>query len=415
MDVLEMRRQRANIWEQMKALHDRVTGEKREFTAEETEQWNRMDADLNKLRAAIDREERLDAEKAQLERASGPLAGRPETDERNQPDSQAEYRRAYSAWLRGGMEELEPEQRKVLRTGYAEAPREARAMAALTGAAGGFTVPTEGLRPLTEAMTDTGSIREVADVITTDNGADIPWPTADNTARTGRRIGENKAAVAATDPAFAQKILRSYIYTSDIIQVPFTLLQDSAFDIEGMVLRWLGEAVGRIFNQEATATGTGNGMPEALILQATSAATTAGATAVTYDELVDLVYSVNRVYRKNARFMFEDATLKVLRKIKDGNSMPIWQPGMQAGEPDRLLNHAYTINDDMPSVAASQRAIAFGDFHAYKVRDVRGAQILRLTERYAEYGQVGFIVFSRHDGILVDAGQHPVKVLTQHA
>jgi HK97 family phage major capsid protein len=197
--------------------------------------------------------------------------------------------------------------------------------------------------------------------------------------------------------------------------VPFTLIQDSGLDIDGLVMRWLGEAIGRIYNEEATTTGTGNNMPEALVLQATSAATTASATAVTWEELLDLIYSVNRVYRTNARFMFQDATLKAIRKLKDGQGLPIWQPSIQAGEADRIFSYPYTINDDMPALAATNRAIAFGDFRAYKVRDVRGAQVLRLTERYAEYGQVAFLLFSRHDGILVDAGQHPVKVLTQKA
>lgn len=414
MDTMELRRQRANIWEQMKALHEKAEAEKRGLTAEESEQWARMETDLDQLRARIDREERLGRERAELDRSLGALAGKPDPEGRaDQPDQ--EYRRAFGAWLRGGVEGLEPEQRQVLRTGYREMPVEARAMSTIVGATGGFTVPDEATRPITEAMTSVGAIREVAEVITTDTGADMPWPTADNTSRKGRRIGENKAATAATDPAFGQKVLRSYIYTSDIIQVPFALLQDSGLDIESMVLRWLGEANGRGFSEEATATGTGNNMPEALVLQATSAGTTASASAVTYDELIDLAYSVKEVYRRNARWMFADSVIPVLRKIKDTTNMPIWQPGMQAGEPDRLLNFPYTINDDMPAMTASKRAIAFGDLRAYKVRDVRGQQVLRLTERYAEYGQVGFLLFSRHDGILVDAGTHPVKVLTQHA
>jgi len=105
----------------------------------------------------------------------------------------------------------------------------------------------------------------------------------------------------------------------------------------------------------------------------------------------------------------------VLKKLKDGNSLPLWVPELAGGAPQTILGYRYTINNDVAAMAANAKSLLFGDFKKYVIRDVRGISLMRLAERYAEYRQVGFFAFSRHDGDLIDAGTHPIKYYANSA
>jgi HK97 family phage major capsid protein len=144
--------------------------------------------------------------------------------------------------------------------------------------------------------------------------------------------------------------------------------------------------------------------------------TTSGeTTSITYDDLVELEHSVDPAYRKNARFMMSDTALKTVKKLKDGIGRPLWMAGLAVKEPDTINSYPYVINQDVAVPAASAKTVLFGDFTNYFIRRVAGVQVLRLTERYADYNQVGFLAFQRWDGQLVDAGTHPIKYLQQSA
>jgi HK97 family phage major capsid protein len=126
---------------------------------------------------------------------------------------------------------------------------------------------------------------------------------------------------------------------------------------------------------------------------------------------------VDPAYRENGMFMFNDTTLKILKKIKvaqfsgDTGGWPLWRPGLQVGEPDTIDGDGYIVNQQVAS-GSGQKAIVYGDLSKYIIRDVRDVTLVRLNERYAELGVVAFLAFSRHDGELLNAGTNPVKYLT---
>ena len=88
---------------------------------------------------------------------------------------------------------------------------------------------------------------------------------------------------------------------------------------------------------------------------------------------------------------------------------------MQAGIPDRLYGRAVVVNQDVADISAGSLPIIFGDFSLYKIRDVAGVRLYRMNERYRDYDQTGFVIFSRHDGDLLNAGTNPVKLLKMAA
>lgn len=404
---IDLRAKRANLWEQAKVLHEAAKAEERDLSAEEQTQWERLEAEMEKIKGQIDREERLMAMGADLGQAQPTMAaGRPEKS----VDAQ-EYRSAFWAWARHGNEGLDPQQRQLLRGGFVDV----RAQGVGVPTAGGFAVADEDMRGIVDAMKAFGGMRQAGcTTFTTATGADLPFVTNDDTGNTGEQLGEN-VQVNDKDFEFGQTVLRAYIYSSKLVRVPYTLLQDAGFPLESWLQTKLGERLGRILNTKFT-TGTGAATPQGVVTGSTyCGTTTASATAATYAELVDLEMSVDAAYRQRARWMFGDSTLKNLKKLVDGASRPLWLPGIAVREPDTLMGYRYTVNQDMPSMAASQKAVLFGDFSAYYIRDVQGVTLIRLQERYADYLQVGFMAFSRHDGALIDAGQHPIKHLLQHA
>jgi len=141
--------------------------------------------------------------------------------------------------------------------------------------------------------------------------------------------------------------------------------------------------------------------------------TTAGATAITLDEILDLFYSLKSPYRRNAVFVMNDATVKAIRKLKDSTGQYLWQPSIKEATPDTILNRPLYTSAYMPVIEAGAKTVVFGDFGYYWVADRQGRVFKRLNELYAATGQVGFMATQRVDGKLVLP--EAIKVLQQKA
>jgi HK97 family phage major capsid protein len=258
----------------------------------------------------------------------------------------------------------------------------------------------------------------VATVIRTSSGSDLPIPTNDDTANKGALLAEN-TQVSEVDPTFGQLVLQAYKYSSKSVLVAVEFLQDTSIDFNSFIGNALGTRIARIQNDHFT-TGTGTGQPNGIVTAATSSSITfSGQATLTYDNLVDLIHTIDPAYRNNGKFMFHDGALKMLRKVKtlqysgDTVGVALWQPSMVAGEPNLLMGYPYVINQSMTTPATGVKSIVFGDLSKYLIRDCREVTLLRLDERYADYHQVGFLAFARSDGDLLDAGTRPVKYGTQ--
>ena len=279
-----------------------------------------------------------------------------------------------------------------------------------TPAQGGYTVPTEVATSVADALKAYGGMRQAAEVFRTATGSDINFPTSDGTSEVGELIGENTTANGA-DPSFGVVTLKTYKFSSKIVAIPFELLQDSQIDMESFIRDRLVTRLGRIQNTYFT-TGTGTSQPLGVVTAATSGkvGTTGQTTTVTYDDLVDLVHSVDPAYRMSGKcaFMMNDSSLKVIRKLKDTAGRPIFLPGydgLAGSMPDTLLGYQININQDIAVMAANAKSILFGDFSSYKIRDVMDIQMFRFDDSaYIKLGQIGFLAWMRSGGSYVDVG-----------
>ena len=413
MAIKELREQRAKLVSDARAMFDTIKSDTPAAEAKEIEaKFDAAMAEADTLKARIEREERLEAsEKHLAERQEITARLRNVSVDQVDADEKAQAR-AFSNYLRVGMSGLSAEDRELAM------PRFQNAQGVGTGSGGGYTVPQGFYDELQDAQKAYGGMMEpgVAFVCDTSTGNPLPIPTDNDTTNSGAILTEN-TQVGTQDITFGSINLGAYTYTSKLVLVSNQLLQDSAFNLDSFLAGKLGTRIARAINTHFT-VGTGSGQPNGVITAATAGPVGAAGetTSLVFDDLINLEHSVDPAYRKNARFMFADDTLKAIKKLKDNQGRYIWDPGLTvAKEPATINSYQYTVNQDMPVMAANAKSVAFGDFSKYFIRRIVGTQVLRLTERYADYNQTGFVAFQRWDGNLIDAGTHPIKYFANSA
>ena len=393
MNIVEMRDKRAKLWATMEGFLDTHRSEKGVLSVDDDTTYNNMEKELNDLTNEIKRMERRDAIEAELKKPIGiPLTEKPMkpgVDEKQGRASNA-YKEDFGLHLRG---------KKMLHNVLSEG----------VDANGGYLVPEEFERQIVEALKEENVMRKLCKVITTANERKIPVAGTHSVAAW---TAEN-APYTESNPTFDQKTIDAYKLT-DLIKVSVELLDDSAFPLEPYIAKEFASAFG-VAEETAFCVGTGSGQPTGLFTANGGAVgiTAAGATAVTADEVISLIYALKAPYRKNAKFLMNDSTVAAIRKLKDGNGQYLWQPSIMAGQPDKLLGYDIYTSPYVPVMAAGAYAIAYGDFMNYWIADRTGRTVQRLNELYSTNGQVGFVATERVDGkIILPEG---VQILKMHA
>jgi HK97 family phage major capsid protein len=402
MDPKKLREQRASLWEQMKA-NLAVAARTPELDAE----YDRMEAECDKLDKDIERADKHVARGTAYDAVNREGVIPPVRGGDDPPARDEAYARAFAAFLVSGANELSAEDRTVLRSGFVDGSQFRNAAGVGTGAAGGYAVPPEFRDIFVETLKYYGPMIQLAERLDTASGANIPWPTNDDTGNVGAILAEN-TQISEQDVTLGTNSLDAYMYTSKLVRVSYQLMQDRP-DFAAWLARKLGERVGRILNQHFT-TGTGTAQPDGIVTSATVGVTGTGSFATTggiaYDNLVDLLESLDPAYGAGAglRWMMHQTGRKAIRKVKDSQGRPLWEPSLQAGVADSLLGYPISINNDMATLAVSSKSVLFGNINeAYVVRLVQELMVKRLEERYADFLQVGFFGFERADGTMQNA------------
>ena len=419
MNIKELREQQARIATNARAKFDEITDKTPEDRAAEIErEFDAMMAEHDKIGEKIERLKKLEEAEARANEGDDRRPRGEDVEARGKEErAKPEYKEVFAKALRFGAASLDSEERDILRAGRADVPDEMRAQSTGTDAAGGYTVPTEFSGEIDKAMAAWGPMWDANIVreLNTSNGRQIDWPTVDDTANTGRIKAENASVDddGTDDVTFGEKVLNAYVYDTGMVRIPLELLQDSAFNMEELLSDLFGERLGRTANAVLT-TGTGTGQPNGIVTASSLGKTAASATAITSDELIDLVHSVDPAYRSSprCRWQFNDSTLAAIRKLKDGQGNYLWQMGdVRTGEPNTLLGYPYSVNQAMADIGIGKKTVIFGDHSKFVVRKVMGFQVMTLRERYAENFQVGMVGFKRFDSELINTAA--VKHLIQ--
>ena len=385
MDIKDLLYKRGQIIDQMKNMLDNAEKEGRDLTSEENGMYEAMHKEQAELKARADRMH--NAEQLTREVNAGAVPGRRVTPESTEPKGTGRKGEAYSngfdQYTRVGKSGLSHDILNALQIG--------------TDSEGGYIVPEEFDTKLVEYLQDFNELRMYVNVVSTGSDRNIPVESSLGTAT----WTAEEASYTESDAAFTQVVLGAY-KLGTIIKVSEELLSDAFFDVQSYLARNFGKRFG-LAEEAAFVNGNGSGKPTGIVGGSGLGKTAAGAAAITSDEIIDLYHAVPRQYRPKAVWLMADATVKLVRKLKDGDSQYLWQPGLQAGQPDLLLGKRLITSSAMPAATTGLKSVVFGDLSGYTVADRQGTVVQRLNELYAANGQVGFRAYKRMDGKMVDA------------
>lgn len=405
-ELKKLREKMAAKASEARAELDKVTDKTTESEAAELEaRFDTIMSEHDKIRDRISREERMSSALS----AGDPRRPEGENGEaRAQQDSVSpEYREVFARYVCGQSEDLTPEERQVLRNGMNK-NAEFRAQTAGTNSAGGFTVPTTLESAIIRSMLAWGPMydEDICTQIVTSSGGSITLPTLNDTAVTAEAHTEGGALTddGGKDATFGSKSLDAFAFDTEFVRWSWELDMDSIVSMEALLGSLLGERLGRMANLQLT-TGSGSSAPNGIVTASAAGKTAASATAITADEVLDFVHSVDPAHRASpkTRFMFNDSTLLALRKLKDGqgNYLVTEAPDGTGRLRIGAVSAPYSINQAMDSIAASKKVMLFGDFSKYYVRKV-GAPVLGvMKERF--WPDLGIAGLIRLDGELGDA------------
>ncbi len=385
-EILSMREKRASLWDAAKKYRDAHIGADGTMSAEDAATYDRMVDDVDRMKREIDRLERQDAIENEMNKpTASALVGKPESNVQTaspkRPTATDSYKEAFWSMIRTKANTYELH--NALKVGEDDH--------------GGYLAPDEFEHTLVEALDEQNIFRQFAHKITTSSGdRKIPIVASKGAAK----WIDEEAAYPESDDTFGLLSISAYKLATTI-KVSDELLHDSVFDVASYIAKEFARRIGAA-EEEAFFTGDGSGKPTGILSDsgAELGVTTSG-TNITFDEVIDLFYSLRAPYRRNAVFIMNDSTVRALRKLKNGSGDYLWQPSVTAGTPDTIMNRPVYTSTYMPTVASGAKAILFGDMSYYWIADREGRTFQRLNELYAPTGQVGFLSSERVDGKLI--------------
>lgn len=394
MDKNDILRKLAGLKEERRGLYQtiadftkKIADEKRGFSNEEDEQYQRMNADID----AKDSEIR--SLEAQLEVIRSQESADEETAEElrsgqatvTNPFASDQYRSAFDAFVR---------------TGNASDLRDLRrSMSGVTTSGGEEFVPTEFFSTVEARIKEETSLSSLINIQT------IGSRHAKFAIHTGVSVAVPRAegeAYGVNDPTTGQKEVDIFNF-GHITKVSEELLEDSFTNVEQFIAMDQGEAYGNAIecfgiNGEQGATlvgltvpGVTGKVPTGLLYDTgIPEIETAAAGVVTLDDVIELTEDVPSAVSRNASILAHKSFVKQVRKLKDTTGQPLWQPNIQAGRPSTLNGHEVYRSDFMPAFAAGATPVLFGDFSRITMYARSMMTLMRLNEKYRDTGEIGF-------------------------
>ena len=384
MNIQDLITKRAKAWEAAKSFLDSHRKENGVLSAEDGETYDRMEKEITDLTKEIERLNRQKAIEDEMEKAtSRPLTGSLKKPEDEETEKKGRFSHQYAKDMLTAMRTNFRQVSNILQEGV--------------DADGGYLVPDEWDQRLIDVLEEENIMRGLGTKITTSGEHKI------NIAGTKPAAAwiEEGGALSFGEASFDQKILDAHkLHVA--IKVTEELLYDSAFDLTNYITTQFGKALANA-EEDAFLNGDGTGKPTGLFHETKGGqiGVTLSGTTIKTDDLLTLIYSLKRPYRKSASFLLNDSTLAAIRKLKDNNGSYIWQPSYQEGEPDRICGYKANTSAYCNELEAGKPFIAFGDYSYYNIGDRGTRSFQELRELFAGNGMIGYVAKERVDGLLL--------------
>ena len=354
----------------MEALLNTAKSEERAMTEEETGKFDELEKEIKGIDATLSAEKR--AEELKITKEEEPM---PEVRaEETKVTEEAEVR-AFENFVRNNLEEI--------RSGEQQ----------LTEGNNGAIVPTTIADKIIEAVRDMVPFLTLGDVYNTNGKLSVPVYSEDATNYINADYVDEGTSLVDNIGEFTSVDLTGFVIGA-LALVSNKLIANTEINITDFVVRKVAEAIAEKLEKEFV-VGTASKITG--IASSTVRVTAAATTAVTYDELVSLKHSVKKRFRKNGKWIMNDKTYEAICKLKDGNQQPYFKD-----DEYKILGCEVIISDSMPNMAASAKAIFFGDLSGYSIKMTKKVEVKILRERFAERNMVGVIGYGEYDGKITD-------------
>lgn len=442
MTLQELQELRRKLAADMRAIVERADSEKREMTAEEAAEFDRIESDYDQCVADIDEKNRAvarsnrvaeltdvaDREQHRQQRATRiapPSDGADITpvsfsqvieqycrlprDEQQShrvrwaieqamtPRGQA-HTSLFDRWIRSGGRAFD------------SAMIERAALQMDSDTAGGVLVPpVEFIARLIDGLDDQVFMRGLATVLPMTKAVEVRIPSLDTDPADADWTVELSPGTADTAMAFGKRSLypkpvRKYILVSK------DLLRQGELNVANIVADRLRYKFG-ITEEKAFLTGTGAGQPLGVFTASADGISTARdvstdntTTAITADGLINAKYALKAQYHSQPgfRWIFHRDAVKMIRKLKDGNGQYLWQPGLAMDKGDTILDVPFSISEYAPNTFTTGLYVGIiGDFSQYYIADVSGMEMTQARELHLGTWQDGFYASRKCDGMPV--------------
>lgn len=384
-----------SAWESFKTFKDQVADDIKTYGEAKAETASNLD----KANARIDEME------VKMQRATlgGGAAG---------SDQPSEAKEAFLQAIRKGLVNLEPEQKSLVKvvTGA-----EAKALSLGDDTTGGFLAPSEFTTEIVKGVVEFSPVREIARIRPTSNRS-VMVPVRKGTFAASW-VSEIGTRSETTGLKYGREEIHAHELYAEVI-ISEQDLEDSAFDLEAEIRMEFAEQFG-VAEATAFVGGNGVGKPEGLVANTQVTTVNSGSSGViTATGMIDTFYGVKDVYARNGIWLTKRASLGAIRKIQDntgGSNLGnfLWQPGLAPGQPNTILGAPYREAVDMPAIGAGAKSVIFGDFRrGYTIIDRVQLVVKRLTEKYAETGQIALLARKRVGGQVIVPEAFKILVLT---
>lgn len=377
--------QRADLQAELQSILDGAKAETRAFTTEEQEKFDNIEAQINSIDATIEREERA--------RNINTIKSEQKV---NETTEEAEIR-AFANYVRkeAGLPLVEN-----------RAGEQNMAMGN-----NGAIIPTTIAQKIIKAVKDICPIFAKATMYHVKGILKVPvWGKANSTHDITVGYQTEFTDITADSGKFTSVDLSGYL-AGALTLIGKSVINNGDIDVVNFIVSEMAEEIAAFLEKELL-SGTGSNSATGA-LNTTNTLTTAAATAITADELIDLQAKIKQVYQTNACWVMNPATFTATRKLKDGNNRYLLQDDYTSEFPYRLLGKPVYLSDNMPTIAAGAKTVLYGDLSGLSVNMREDVQIQILLEKYATQHAVGVVSWFEFDSKVTD--NQKLAVLTQKA
>lgn len=418
MTIKELLEKRATLVNNARAILDKAKAENREPTADEQRQFDEAMADVDKIKAEVEQQEKaqrrqqwLDDETKALETSRGRLSQTTRADS-GQGSTKPEKR---SVRIRPGMDlELRGPRAAVeydaaFRNYLLDAGVECRTtLQQDSDTKGGYLVPEQFIAELIQDLDNVVAMRGRCRIIPLRGAQSIGFPSLDTDIGDPTWTTELGTGSEDTSMAFGKREFKSYPLARRI-KVSKTLLRNSGIPVEALVRQRMAYKFGTVM-ENAYLNGSGAMQPLGLFTASNNGISTTRDVStgntnseIRFDGLINAKYSLKAQYRRNLTWIFHRDAIKQIRKLKDGEGRYIWEPSVRAGDPDSILQVPTIESEYAPNTFSTTLYVGIlGDLSQYWIIDSLDMEIQALYELYAESNEVGFIGRYEGDGGPVD-------------